>query len=454
MIRRIIIILILFSLIIPVGGANAACDINIYDIMVNPPIAQSEACISILFISSCDYEEGEYLTIGLPLGSELPYGCRNCRANIDGRGDRATYSGNTVTIQLNSMLHSGRHRFYICDVINPPSKGPHFVTITTRDGIFTSSPFDFSDTSIRAAEVEVDPDYVEACAEYEITFKTSATESSTCGCKKKTSITIQFPKGFILPQEIDPQFVLVNGRAVAYVGVSGTTITITPQSNLDANQTVRIKILSGAGIKNPKTPGWYKLKIHTSADRIPAESESFYIRPSTVTRAKVKIDDPFTCAKGSFTIDFKTGPYGEINKGQEIHIIFPPGFSIPEEIGEGSIAINNVPVTTAPKYGVDNIDSWKRIMIDSPVDVAAESDIQIVIFELAGIILPENPGSDYQLDIRTSSEFYRVPSWSFSVSNSTQNVTLEISPCVCESSIGYQGLLSSQVVILNPDMTQ
>jgi Copper amine oxidase N-terminal domain/Glucodextranase, domain B len=430
MIRKIAVCLTLLCLVIPTGMVSSACPIQIYDILVNPPTAQATACYTVLFLTSCDLSAGEYITFHLPKGSELPYGCRSCGARIDNRfNDRITTAGNQVQFQLQTTLNSGRHKFVICNVTNPSSRGPHFISVVTRDGIFSSAPFNFSDTSITTPKVKVTPDYVEACAEYEIIFRTSSDDESRCGCKKKTSITIEFPKGMSLPQKIDPQFILVNGRPADYILIKNNIITISPQNNLRAGETVRITILSGAGIKNPSKPGWYRIKMHTSADRLPRESEAYYIRPSTVTRAKVTIDDPFTCASTSLTIKFQTGPYGEIKTGQVIQLLFPPGFIIPKEFPDGSISVNNEPVTKTPRISKDNIDDWNRIEISSPVFIPAESDVEIILLPSAGISLPEAPGNDYQIDVRTSSEFSRVPSWGFTITRSRlRNVNLEMSP--------------------------
>ncbi|MCK5743558.1 MAG: hypothetical protein KAH30_02365, partial [Caldisericia bacterium] len=199
MIRKIAVCLTLLCLLVPTGMVSSACPIQIYDILVNPPTAQATACYTVLFLTSCDLSAGEYITFHLPKGSELPYGCRSCGARIDNRlNDRITTAGNQVQFQLQTTLNSGRHKFVICNVTNPSSRGPHFISVVTRDGIFSSKPFDFADTSITTPKVKVTPDYVEACAEYEIIFRTSSDDESRCGCKKKTSITIEFPKGMSL----------------------------------------------------------------------------------------------------------------------------------------------------------------------------------------------------------------------------------------------------------------
>ncbi len=426
---KIAVILLVLILIVPSTSVFSACQFQIYDVVINPSVTLAEACYDVLFLTTCDISEGSYIIFQMPAGSELPYGCGSCGARIDQRKDRVTFECTTVTFQLNSTLHSGRHKFTICDVTNPATPGPHFISVSTEYGVFSSAPFNLDDTSVSTPEVEVEPDYVKACAEYEIMFRTSSDTSTGCGCRKKTVITLEFPAGFEFPNSIDPDLIKVNGRALDSVTVRGNTIVLTPNESLDAGDRVRIEILSGAGIKNPDTPGWYKIKVVTTSDRIPAESEWFYIRPSTVTRASVILSDPYTCSSTSVELSFQTGPYGEIEKGQTIGLLFPPEFGVNGEIPDESISINNEPMVGMPSVRVNAVDKWQRLTLTSPKHIPAESLVTIIILPSANITLPNTPGDQYQIDVFTSSEDVRVPSIPFKVERSRiRDVHLEMSP--------------------------
>lgn len=429
MTKKIGVLLLILMLVIPSSVVFSACKLQIYDVIINPSVTLAKACYDVLFMTTCEINEGSYLIFHLPAGCELPYGCGSCGARIDQRNDRVSTDGIAVTFQLNSTLYAGRHKFRICDVTNPPTHGPHFISVSTDYGVFSSPPFNLDDTSVSTPEVEVTPDYVKACAEYEITFRTSSDNGTGCGCRKRTVITLEFPVGFEFPSHIDPDLVLVNGRAVDSITIRGNTLVLTPNESLDAGDKVRVEILSGAGIRNPDKPGWYRIKVDTSSDRIPAESEWFYIRPSTVTRADVIIEEPYTCSTTSIELRFQTGPYGEIEKGQTIGLMFPPEFGVIEEIPDGSISINNEPMVGVPSVAINAIDKWKRITLTSPTHIPAESSVTIVILPSAMITLPNTPGDEYQIDILTSSESVRVPSKPFKIERSRlRGVRLEMSP--------------------------
>ncbi|HOO97808.1 MAG TPA: copper amine oxidase N-terminal domain-containing protein [Caldisericia bacterium] len=413
-----------------VSVSKAVCKVDVYSVDVNPAVSLAKACYTVSFHIECAMVEGETFEVHLPRDSETPYGCRTCDVNIDGDyKHRYDVEGNVVRIQLTRGLSAGRHYFHICNVTNPSSKGPHVVSIVSSAGVFTSRPFNFADTAISIPKVEVNPDYVKACAEYEITFKTSSDASTGCGCSRRTVIYVTFPKNFVFPYDIDPQFVLVNGRPADSVGIIDKTLVITSSSKFVAGQTIKIKILKGAGVINPETPGWYSLNVYTSDDRISINSERFYIRPSTVTRAKVTLDDPYTCSKSGFVVEFMTGPYGQIKKGSKIELILPPSFDVPDFIPAENLSVNDMPVMSESSIKSNNIDGWSQIAVLSPVDIGSESKVVIIVLPGAMIALPDTPSYDYSIDVRTATEPNRVPSLPFSVDRSRlRNVKLTATP--------------------------
>ncbi len=424
--RRLLILLIVASFV-HIPFAHAACGITVYQVSVNPPTTGATACYDIPFNNPCDIQAGEFITVTFPRAANLDqvYGQA---IYFDGRQDRFDIIGTSMQIQLTTDLKSGNHKIKVCDVVNPPNLGPHQIFIITKDGTFGSEPFLFKETGVSPPLVVPNPDYVKECAEYTITFNVTSESGKGCHCSRETLFYLEFPVEFELPVDIDPKYVTVNGVPCDYAKVEGHRIVIRSRLTFQAGQQVVIKIDSKAGIKNPKTPGWYRINVYTSVDRITTPSYPFYIRPSSVTRANVKLDNPYTCSNTGFVLNFSTGPYGEIASGGYIKVYFPEGFSVPKVVEQGNIAVNNAEVKQKISFSPDTIGASTCLSIPIPEAINSSSDVQVVILAGAGIRLPSVYGP-HTIDIETSAEPVRVPSLMFSVDRSRiTNISYQPSP--------------------------
>lgn len=418
--RKFVSLMLLFAII--VSGiplfAKAACQISIYQYVIEPPTASAYACYNILFVNTCVIAKGEYINFTFPSGAVLSAGYDN-EFSFAGRDDRYTVFGNLLEIQLTQDLPPGRHILRICKVKNPSKSGPHVIIINTKDASYITPEFFFSKTQISAPNVTVTPDYVEACAEYIIRFKVSTPTAPGCACHRMTTITIIFPTA-INVKNIDFGAVFVNGQAMTpgEMQAYNNTLEIVTTSEFHSGDTIEVRISTKAGIKNPSIPGWYTLTMYTSLDTLPVKSNPYYIRPSSVSRAYVMLGNPYACAKSSILFKFQTGPNGKIGKGGYVKITFPKGFEVPQSVDKNNITINGKPVSSSIGVGLDSIIEGQYISVYLPDEITSDSNVEVTILPESGIRLPSFSGGDFVVFIQTSAEPVNVPSFEFSIGES------------------------------------
>jgi len=407
-------LLIAFSTIS--GAASAStCPISFYQIVIEPMISGAVACYTVVFQNQCVLPKGETVHLILPKGAEIYFGYGRS-ISLDGRPDRFMGQDNDLEIQLTSDLPIGRHYLKICNVKNPSDPGPHVIILTTSTERVMSFEFSFNQSSVSPPVVTVNPDYVNACAEYIIRFRSASASGKGCGCHRETTISVTFPSGVEIGK-IDFGGVYINGAAIpsSYMRTYSSTIDVVVTFPINAGDLIEIRITTKAGIKNPSKPGWYTLKLYTSADQVVVTSEPYYIRPSTVTRATVTLSNPYTCSVSAFQVRFRTGPYGSLLASSTITLMLPKVFLVPREIEEGNIAVNSSKVS-----GKTYSSSWQEgpsVTIRIPDNIGPETDVIIDVLPGAGIVLPE-VDSSYSIHVETSSEPYPVPSFDFYVQHS------------------------------------
>ncbi len=428
--RKLLTLLLAVCLILaPVASVFSACDIIFYQVLIEPMTAGAQACYTITFTTSCVVPKGEYVNFTFPLGTSLQIGYGNYPW-FENRPDRFTAHDNVLTIQLTSDLPPTRHILKLCGVKNPYKTGPHVIIISTSTGSYLSPEFSFNATSVSQPEVIVNPDYVNACAEYIIRFRASSDSGKGCGCHKETTLEVIFPPDTTMPN-LDFGAITVNGYAVsgAYISSSDRNLRIIITSTVNAGDYIEIKITSKGGIRNPSKPGWYSLKMWTSADTVPIWSKPYYIRPSAVSRAVITLDTPYTCSVSGVRIKFKTGPNGQLQTGQKVNIVFGEGFQVPRSIAEDNIAVNDTKIKG--QTAVSSYDKKSTISIASPVRLPADSEVEIVVLPGAGIVLPDEAGSEYFVLVETSSEPVEVPSFPFAVLHSRiTSVDYQVAPAI------------------------
>lgn len=412
---RKLVLLIALALALPSLPAKA-CDIRISPVTVTPSTAGAQACYEINFEISCELASGMAISVLFPVETNLYYVTGN-GVEFDGRDDRLDVLAQSVVFRLTKVLPAGKHRIKICGVQNPPKIGPHVIGLMWNGQIYNSPEFTFSQTGVTVATVTAKPDVVKECAEYTLEFNVVSESGHGCTCSRSTSFFMEFPVEVMFSGGIEPQYITINGVTANRVSIERNKIAVSSSMHFLEGMKVTIKIDKRAGLKNPATPGWYRMTLYTSADRVPTPSRPYYIRPSSISRPNVKCDTPMTCSLSTFVVSFSTGLQGTIPASGHVKLYFPKQFEVPETIEPGNISISNRQVKDRITVQKDGIDESSVLTIPVMGEIRPETDVSLVILPGSGIRLPSTYGNQ-TIDISTSAETSKVPSNPFTISQS------------------------------------
>jgi len=99
----------------------------------------------------------------------------------------------------------------------------------------------------------------------------------------------------------------------------------------------------------------------------------------------------------SYKISFSTGVSGNLIPGiDKINVVLPVGTTIPPIIANSSILVNGIPTTLVEISGT-------TLTITTPIEIKANSTVNLLILESAGLRNPVQAG-DYKLYIFTTKE--------------------------------------------------
>ena len=235
-------------------------------------------------------------------------------------------------------------------------------------------------------------------AYYSIAFRTGDGGPLTANI---STITVTFPFDTTVPSSMlaDSVKLSLNG----YTSYSATSVATDPQKrsvtitvpfNVSASDTVGIVFMPRAGIRNPSTPGTYRLRISTSSEPTEIDSLAYYMEG---TGGPVVSVDP--CTKGEvgarYTIKFRitTG----LPLGGHIFITFPQDTVLPSVLRQENILINGMRVVGTVTVTTANLT------VDLPVPKALLASEEVII-EFSPEARIKNPSSEgtYRLKIRTS----------------------------------------------------
>ncbi len=106
----------------------------------------------------------------------------------------------------------------------------------------------------------------------------------TNGIPQGQTITITFPPDYMMPSVVRQENVKVNGTQVRASLIGPTAdneIAITVPKDLPSSGKVVVEFLEEFKLKNPPTPGHYRLKVRTSVepDHLDVDSNNYYICP-------------------------------------------------------------------------------------------------------------------------------------------------------------------------------
>lgn len=383
-------------------------------VRVDPDIAGEVADYFITFeTDKCGIlEPGDKIYIAFPKGTIFPkyYQCNVLTVNGIPASFEVSEDGNHSPVLIitvpNGMPYVTYIYIRICKVINPRGGACYLITVATNKQPHwsVSNPYAIRGSIITPPDVTVKPNIVGEVAEYTIKFKTSSSgRLSSC---YGGFIVIEFPYGTYVPQEIAVDAVTVNGVICtsAKPSVNGRVVKVYPGMVVLEDSEVVVKFGLEAGIRNPEKPEDYTLTVYTSSDTIHVVSRPYKIMSSKIEDLVVSVDKPYINTPSAYIIKFKTGLVGKLNIGAQITIYFPSTTTLPKSGRAGDIIVNNVPTIKPPL-----IQGSYTLVIFSPVEILAKSEVTILIPEDFGIINPPEPRR-YKLEVHTAKEGTNVSS--------------------------------------------
>jgi hypothetical protein len=293
---------------------------------------------------------------------------------------------------------------------NPTRDGDYTLQVaTSREPTYvTSYSYKIVESIISDLIVEVNPPVIKVEAEYKINFKTGKYGALSTG----DSIYIKFPTYTKLPSDIDKNLILVNGVSLTKnvsIDISNKILTIKTPVSIGNEENVQIIISKDAIIKNPDTPGEYKLKVWTDKEKTEVTSYPYKLIESILSSVLTKALPPSIQRAVSFEIVLKTGPGGSLNVNDYIYIKFPQKFDLPTNIKPSAITIKGISLTKNPSVSKDKL----TLTIQTPVPIGKEEEFKIFISQDANIKILEE--GEYYFIIYTSREPNPINTKSFLV---------------------------------------
>jgi hypothetical protein len=246
-----------------------------------------------------------------------------------------------------------------------------------------SEPFEVGDLPV----VIVKPDIEQTNAEYYMVGMAPKT-----WVKKGDQVTINFPKGTVIPDKISPSFVIVNKKpCTESIKIGENTITFT--SPVETTGFLKVRILKDAKIKNAPA-GEYEFTY--TKDGLKHPFAKFTFTKSMPYVEYVRLTQENGCEGSGFSIKYFPSISGWLSPGDTVTVEFPEGMILPKSIDNKNVKIGS------KESGKTTIDSQK-VTITTNVKIIPETGAEIVIAPEAGIINTRYPGS-YTLTVASSKD--------------------------------------------------
>jgi len=298
-----------------------------------------------------------------------------------------TVSRNSLIINVPSSINnSSQVKVRItpdAKIKNPPASttGYKIKLYTNQDQYPVESPaIVFTPSTVQNVKASVSPAVISKSASYTVNFTLGSGGALSSG----DTIYVTFPLGTMLPTQISASISassvsikVVNTSKIymsasVMVTLSTKTVSIAlPQVSIDANSEIVVTFDASANIVNPSTAGQLKLKVSTSKEATPVESDVFEIFANPVSSLVVTLQNPdgtsgYYITQPSFTISVKeilgttiTAYYkmGDSDIYKTYDLVKKPSITIPE--GK----------TTVYFYAVDNFgnkepENSKTFLVD------------------------------------------------------------------------------------------
>lgn len=388
-------------------------------VTVEPNVVATEAKYTIEFrtgTSGSLLKDHDLIAIKFPDDTYLPtFGDKN-EVTVNGYNptDLTISSGLKVMLKVPINISSSSNVKVIFNesfgIKNPTKKGDYTLQVaTSREPTYvTSYSYKIVDSIISDLTVEVNPPVTKVEAGYKINFKTGKHGALLTS----DSIYIKFPSYTKLPSNIDKNLISVNGFNLtkeASIDIPNKILIIKTPVEIGNEENVQIVISKEAQIKNPDSPGEYRLKVWTEKEKTEVTSTPYKLIESMLSSISTKTLPPSTNRAVSFEIKLSTGPGGSLNVNDYIYIKFPQKFELPQDFKPNIISIKGITLTKKPTLSKDKM----VLTIQTPVPIGKEEEFVIFISQDANIKILEE--GEYYFLVYTSREPNPISTKSFLV---------------------------------------
>jgi len=313
--------------------------------------------------------------MGLPLIRFEPDGSLTLMFNTHLELDpqKEGYRDITITIMekagFTNPIQQGMYEFRISN-----QQEPHYVS---------SLPVEIVESKISTPKISIQNPIFNQTSAYDIEFETGPAGILNL---RTSTIFLEFPPGTIIPTPSNDtvcQMISINDIPVMHPQIiEGRKLIISaPRKFLDAEK-LQIHIDRKWGIKNPLTPGLYKLIAYTSTDLDPGESTPYEIIKGP-NQANLEVNP----AKTGKLAEFKLSYIAETDSTESmesIQILFPDIIDFPAHIDKQTVAIQG--------KSVDDLQIQDHLVILKTKTAFKKGEgVEVKFSKEAGIQTPKTP---------------------------------------------------------------
>jgi hypothetical protein len=294
-------------------------------VIINPLTENTIADYSLTFTTSSSgslKSSSGIIYIIFPSGFTVPSQIVSGSVLVNGKTATATASGTGLMIVAPADIgNSSQVTVHIttdAKIKNPPANttGYTMKVYTSSDQLQAQTQnIIFATSKIQNASVTIVPAIITKNASYVVDFTLGSGGALSSG----DTIYVTFPVGTTLPAQISASSVSIKvvstsktfSPASVTVTLSTKTVNVVlPQVSIDANSEIVVTFDASANIVNPSTAGQLKLKVSTSKETTPVESDVFEIFANPVSSLVVTLQNPdgssgYYITQPSFTISVK-----------------------------------------------------------------------------------------------------------------------------------------------------
>ena len=239
----------------------------------------------------------------------------------------------------------------------------------------------------------ITPNSVDSYGEYLIDMQVTSDLSTN------DYIYINFPTGFVLPQNISSSLVTINGEPVSKVEISSMILKIYLNSSIQKNTEIVIQINKKAMIRNPNFPNDYGFLIGLSNEPSP-QNKTVTIKQG-ITHLSIITQPNTSNSPAMYLINFYTSATGGLNGSNGDYITI--AFSADVYFAKNQISVDDILVNGIKANSINLNNNILTIHLDTGVVIPPSSFVSIQILADAGITNPKLPGN-YFISVLTNKD--------------------------------------------------